>query len=108
MIIPEFDRHTYKLVLQNLPPEERQLLEMIVEESGGIDKFTEMVNSAVGPEIVIESDFDYLNSNPQALDQMSDEEFEYFIGNEPQVTKAQEEMAWQETDKLLSKFFKRQ
>lgn len=104
MIIPEFDKDTYEMVLQNLPPEERQLLEMIVKESGGIDKFTEMVNAA-GAELMIESNFDYMSSNPDVLDNMSAEEFEYFLGNEPVVTKAQEEMAWQATDELLSKFF---
>ena len=110
MIVPKFDKDTYQMILQNLSRVDRKLLEDIVEEMGGVDKFNEMVNTASEAyddlPMVDEEAFERLVESG-ALFTMSDEEFEYFIGNDPAVTKAQEEMAWVETDALLSKFFKK-
>jgi len=127
---PRMSQQMYEMALSQLPPAEREVLRGIVDEMGGINKLMDMVEKDLKDKGIDASEinFDEVKilhiPNGDTIDQMDDaaferllksgalfnmseEEFEHLIGNEPTVTPMQEEAAWQATDELLAKFFKK-
>lgn len=122
-----FDPKQYAEIMSQLNPEEREMLEGLIGEFGGPENLAKMISAEIDQletmlqeqlaekdqletmlqeKLAENEDFD-LNKYVEKYMSMTDEDFAYGLGIEPDVSPMQEEMAWQATDELLSKFFKK-